>query len=62
MFMFRLQLIASGRNNMPEMDTDHSQRNDADNANSDIPTQVGEGQIQAGSQTCMNFLHNCGTH
>jgi hypothetical protein len=45
---------------MPENNTNQFQRNDVDNANSDKPTQAGEGQIMAEEQTCMYFLHNCG--
>jgi hypothetical protein len=43
---------------MPEMNTDQSQRNDVDDANSDKPTQAGEGQVKAEAQTCMYFLLN----
>lgn len=45
---------------MPEMNTNLSQCNDVDNANSDNPAQAEEGQIQADAQTCLYFLHNCG--
>lgn len=45
---------------MPEMNANQPQRNDVDSANSDKPTQAGEGQIQAETQTCTYFLHDCG--
>jgi hypothetical protein len=56
---FRLQLIGSGGNNMPEINIDQSQCGDVDSATSNKPTQAGEGQIKAEAQTCMYFLHNC---
>jgi hypothetical protein len=58
---FRLQLIGSGANEKPEINTDQSQRKDVDtSATSDKPTQAGESQTKAEAQTCMYFLHNCG--
>jgi hypothetical protein len=59
---YHLQLIGSGENNMPKMDTDQSQRNDANNSNSDGPTPAAPGvcQIQVESQTCMDFLDHSG--
>ena len=45
---------------MPEENSDQSQRENVDNANSDKPTQAKEGESEAEAQTCTYFLHNRG--